>query len=306
MIETKQLQYLVVCAQLQSFSKAAEALYTTQPNVSKVIRMLEDELGFPLFVRQSRGITLTARGQRVYEYASRAMENVEQLQSFARMDKGEELLASWNPSSWMASCFAAFYQEHRQEDVCYHVMTAGTEEILARCQAGKDDIGFVYVLEDQMPSFQYRLECAGLVFQELKRTKEYLYFGKNHPLAGKSGIGEIPLDEVRLVQCYEDEYTLGRNMTEERDQMSPANRMKISVITNSDYVMNELLEKTDLGNVSGGYLSREKESRGYPGYSLYGEEEPILFGYVTRQGEPMDGWAGHYLEFVKKRLEEFS
>ena len=304
MIETKQLQYLVVCAQLRSFSKAAEALYTTQPNVSKVIRMLEDELGFPLFIRQSRGITLTARGQRVYEYASRAMENVEQLQSFSRMDKGEELLASWNPSSWMASCFAAFYQEHRQEDVCYHVMTAGTEEILARCQAGKDDIGFVYVLEDQMPSFQYRLECAGLVFQELKRTKEYLYFGKNHPLAGKDSIDEISLDKVRLVQCYEDEYTLGRNMTDDRDQMSPADRMKISVITNSDYVMNELLGKTDLGNVSGGYLSRKNESRGYPGYSLYGEEEPILFGYVVRQEEPVDGWAEHYLQFVKNRLFE--
>lgn len=84
----------------------------------------------------------------------------------------------WNPSSWMASCFAAFYQEHSQEDVCYHVMTAGTEEILDRCQSGKDDIGFVYVSEEQMPSFQYRLECGKLEFQELKRTKAYLYFGK--------------------------------------------------------------------------------------------------------------------------------
>ena len=304
MIETKQLQYLVVCAQLRSFSKAAEALYTTQPNVSKVIRMLEDELEFPVFVRQSRGITLTARGQRVYEYASRAVENIEQLKSFSRMDKGEELLASWNPSSWMASCFAAFYQEHRQEDVCYHVMTAGTEEILERCQTGKDDIGFVYVLDEQMPSFQYRLECAGLIFQELKRTKAYLYFGKDHPLAGKSGIEKIALDEVRLVQCYEDEYTLGRRRTEETDRISSEDRMKISVITNSDYVMNELLRKTDLGNVSGGYLSREKESRGYPGYSLYGEEEPILFGCVSRQGETLDGWAEHYLEFVRSRLQE--
>ena len=220
------------------------------------------------------------------------------------MDKGEELLASWNPSSWMASCFAAFYQEHRQEDVCYHVMTAGTEEILERCQAGKDDIGFVYVLDEQMPSFQYRLECAGLIFQELKRTKAYLYFGKDHPLAGKSGIEKIALDEVRLVQCYEDEYTLGRRRTEETDRISPEDRMKISVITNSDYVMNELLRKTDLGNVSGGYLSREKESRGYPGYSLYGEEEPILFGCVSRQGETLDGWAEHYLEFVRSRLQE--
>lgn len=68
--------------------------------------------------------------------------------------------------------------------------------------------------------------------------------------------------------------------------------------------MNELLGKTDLGNVSGGYLSREKESRGYPGYSLYGEEEPILFGCVSRQGETLDGWAEHYLEFVRSRLQE--
>ena len=302
MIETKQLQYLVVCAQLKSFSRAAEALYTTQPNVSKVIRMLEEELGFPVFVRQSRGITLTARGQRVYEYASRAMENVEQLQSFSRMDKGEELLASWNPSSWMASCFAAFYQEHREKDVCYHVMTAGTEEIMERCQAGKDDIGFVYVLEEQMPSFQYRLECLNLMFRELKRTKEYLYFGKEHPLAGKSGLEEIPLDEVRLVQCYEDEYTLGRKG--ESSEETLADRMKISVITNSDYVMNELLQKTDLGNVSGGYLSREKESRGYPGYSIYGEKNPIIFGYITRKEEKLDKWAMHYLDFVEKRLTE--
>lgn len=300
MIETKQLQYLVVCAQLHSFSRAAEVLYTTQPNVSKVIRTLEEELGFPVFVRESRGITLTARGQRVYEYASRAMESVEQLKAFARMDRGEELLASWNPSSWMAACFAAFYQEHRQEDVCYHVMTAGTEEILERCQTGKDDIGFVYVMQEQMESLQYRLECSGLSYTELKRTKAYLYFGKDHPLAGCTKIEEIPLDQVRLVQCYEDEYTLGRK---NGTGLSAAD-MKIAVITNSDYVMNELLQKTDLGNVSGGYLSRKAESRGYPGYSLYGEEEPISFGFVSRKGECLDGWAVRYLEFVKERLKD--
>ena len=225
-----ELRYLVAIMKWGSVSAAAKQLYAAQPNVSKVIRMLEDELEFPVFVRQSRGITLTARGQRVYEYASRAVENIEQLKSFSRMDKGEELLASWNPSSWMASCFAAFYQKHRQEDVCYHVMTAGTKEILERCQTGKDDIGFVYVLDEQMPSFQYRLECAGLIFQELKRTKAYLYFGKDHPLAGKSGIEKIALDEVRLVQCYEDEYTLGRRRTEETDRISPEDRMKISGI----------------------------------------------------------------------------
>lgn len=69
------------------------------------------------------------------------------------------------------------------------------------------------------------------------------------------------------MQCYEDEYTLGRTLMGNTEE-SPVSDMKISVLTNSDYVMNELLRKTDLGNVSGGYLSREKESQGYPGYSF--------------------------------------
>ena len=135
-------------------------------------------------------------------------------------------------------------------------------------------------------------------FQELKRTKAYLYFGKEHPLAGRKSIEEIPRNQVRLVQCYEDEYTLGRTLMGNTEE-SPVSDMKISVITNSDYVMNELLRKTDLGNVSGGYLSREKESQGYPGYSLYGEEQPILFGCVTRQGEAARR-VGRTLSFLRE------
>ena len=59
MLEVKELQYFVVCADLSSFSRAAEVLYTTQPNVSKVIRSLEEKLGFEVFERDNRGIKLT-------------------------------------------------------------------------------------------------------------------------------------------------------------------------------------------------------------------------------------------------------
>ena len=63
MLEVKELQYFVVCADLSSFSRAAEVLYTTQPNVSKVIRSLEEKLGFEVFERDNRGIKLTRRGR---------------------------------------------------------------------------------------------------------------------------------------------------------------------------------------------------------------------------------------------------
>ena len=108
MIETKQLQYLVVCADLQSFSKAADVLYTSQPNVSKIIRTLEEELGFSLFERQSRGIRLTKKGKQAYDYACRAIEQVNQLAAYAGMDEGEEFSIACNPSLCIYACFTDF------------------------------------------------------------------------------------------------------------------------------------------------------------------------------------------------------
>lgn len=45
-MEIKQLEYVIMAAEMGSFNKASEYLYTTQSSVSKVIRSLEEELGY--------------------------------------------------------------------------------------------------------------------------------------------------------------------------------------------------------------------------------------------------------------------
>lgn len=61
----------------KSFSKAAKALYMTQPAVSQTIMNLEQELGTRLFTRTSRGVSLTNDGQLLYEYISSALNLIE-------------------------------------------------------------------------------------------------------------------------------------------------------------------------------------------------------------------------------------
>ena len=51
-MELRQLEYFMITCEKGSFNQAAECLYTTQPNVSKVISSLEKELGRPLFAQQ--------------------------------------------------------------------------------------------------------------------------------------------------------------------------------------------------------------------------------------------------------------
>lgn len=57
------LQYILAIAEAGSISKAAANLYLAQPNLSKIVSDLEDELGFRIFHRTSKGVTLTSRGQ---------------------------------------------------------------------------------------------------------------------------------------------------------------------------------------------------------------------------------------------------
>jgi len=71
--------YRVFClvAKYQSISKAARALYATQPAVSQTIMNLESELGTRLFTRTSKGVKLTTDGQLLYEYVSSAINLIE-------------------------------------------------------------------------------------------------------------------------------------------------------------------------------------------------------------------------------------
>ena len=60
----------------KSFSKAAEVLYSNQPNVARSITRLESELGCKLFVRSNRGVRLTPEGEIMYKHVAEAYEAI--------------------------------------------------------------------------------------------------------------------------------------------------------------------------------------------------------------------------------------
>src|SRR5262249_43436138 len=72
-VDLRQLEIFVKVAELGSFSKAAEALYLTQPTISEHIRTLEDELGVRLLDRLGRGAAVTRAGQLLLSYAGRML-----------------------------------------------------------------------------------------------------------------------------------------------------------------------------------------------------------------------------------------
>jgi len=62
-MDLRRLEVFAKVAELGSFSRAAEALFLTQPTVSEHVRALEDELGVQLLDRLGRGAAPTRAGQ---------------------------------------------------------------------------------------------------------------------------------------------------------------------------------------------------------------------------------------------------
>lgn len=84
-MELRQLKYFLAVTREQSISKAAEALYTTQPNLSRQMQNLEKEIGQQLFIRGTKKITLTETGQLLRKRAEEIIELYNQTE--AELDK---------------------------------------------------------------------------------------------------------------------------------------------------------------------------------------------------------------------------
>lgn len=79
-----QLRHLISLAQSGSFTKSAEALFLTQPALSRSIKALEDELGQPLFDRVGRRSVLTPFGTEALQRARQLVFDAEELAGCGR------------------------------------------------------------------------------------------------------------------------------------------------------------------------------------------------------------------------------
>ena len=96
------LRAFEAAARLQSVSQAAVELHVTHGAISRHVRTLEEDLGRPLFVREGRGLALTADGMRLRDAASDAFTQLQQAYAQLRRDNAPAALVLGCPGSLLA------------------------------------------------------------------------------------------------------------------------------------------------------------------------------------------------------------
>lgn len=200
-MDIRQMQYLIEVARFKSFTKAAEALYITQPTISKTIKSMEDELGVVLFDRVGKKIVLTDAGQIIVGQAQQIVTSfqnlVAELDDLRNLKKGHIRigLPPMVGSSFFPKVIGQFHQKY--PDISIQLFEDGAKKVESDVVGGALDVGVIVLpaTAEELSSFPFVEEKLNLVVHP------------SHPLAERQAaeLSELAQDGFVL---FREDFTL--------------------------------------------------------------------------------------------------
>ena len=151
MLDLRKLRYFLMVAEELHFGRAALRLHLAQPPLTRQISALEAELGFKLFDRTSRTVTLTAQGRSFLPYARGVLEQVELAQVIAgKLAAGTagQLTLGYVSSIALSDLFSQAIQAFAQRfpDVQLTLVECASGNLGAQVADGRLDVGLSRLL----------------------------------------------------------------------------------------------------------------------------------------------------------------
>lgn len=200
-----QLECFVRAASCRSFSLAAKQLYLSQPNLSKSIEQLENELGVSLFHRTNKGVSLTKDGIGLLNQAVSILNQVKSIEDYynQRKVKTTEFKISTLP---IYPVFQSLCElQHSQILVkCKETHRSQVIEDVANHQC---EIGVIMTSTPDPIRFKDIFLENHLDFEVLKEAKARIYFYKDHPIARLKIVSLKDVIDYPQIIFNLDEYT---------------------------------------------------------------------------------------------------
>ncbi|OPA91679.1 LysR family transcriptional regulator [Pseudomonas fluorescens] len=210
MLDLRKLRYFLTVAEELHFGRAAIRLHLAQPPLTRQISALETELGFKLFDRTSRTVSLTAQGRSFLPYARGVLEQVELAQVIAgKLAAGTagQLALGYVSSIALSDLFSQAIQAFAQRfpDVQLTLVECASGSLGAQVADGRLDIGLSRLLPQNDEVQALSLGAERLVAA----------LSTDNPLAGQTHVSLAQLSAYPLI-LFPADYGSGLNQSIEQ------------------------------------------------------------------------------------------
>lgn len=199
-MDIKNLTYILEAYRCQSINKAAQNVFISQSHLSSIIKRMEEEIGYPIFVRTASGISVTSEGRFFLDNAEKIVkgwQNILHIPSHIR--NLDTLTICCTPSSSIFQYFLD-YKKAFPSSCNDTFLESGLNETIHAVVNQQCRMGILMMLEKQIQKYQMISEEYKLNFNILKHNIPMrIYMSCHHPLAGAQLITQEDLQQYPVI-----------------------------------------------------------------------------------------------------------
>lgn len=207
MIDAELYRVFYIVGQCGTVSAAADRLYVSQPAVSKAIKKLEDLSGCTLFVRSSKGVSLTTEGEILYDYVKNGFEYLQSGEQVLKKirDRGEGLIKVGISNTLCKYIFIPHLEEfHRSyPGIRINIINRTSPETLGLLEQGMIDFAITSI-----PRERDRFACYDLLSIEdiFVAGEQYPELAGPQPLQSLARYPLMMLEKNNVTRSYIDAF----------------------------------------------------------------------------------------------------
>lgn len=300
MMEIKQLEFLIAAAESGSLNKASEQLYTTQSNVSKIIKKLEEELGYRLFIRKGKGVYLTPEGEKAYRFAREIINKANHITQIPVSNDRQVFRVVMNPSIELEDMIFRFFGNDYPSQVS--VKEGNIRCVIDEIESMRAQFGLIFVSERQKTILQHLLKRRMLVLKSLASARLVLSVNRKAVLNVERLTGNTA-NMVRFVRCEDDfdtpENQLKQTLSSERWSSGLHQALQLEHMG----CVRRALETTDMVYLNF-CLKKSFPDRAVVDVPMESEDGEIYLCLVYSQSTRMSELQKEFVRFIQNMLNE--
>ena len=201
------LKYAVTVAEFHSINKAADALYISQPNLSRAIRELEQEIGITIFKRTPQGVSLTFSGEEFLFHARAILTEVEQIQRISEGGTTIQRFSLCAPrAGYISGAFTRFLaQLDSTRRMLVDYKETNSMRAIRNIQQEDYRLGIIRYAQNYDGYYRVMMEEKGLEYRTITEFRYSLLLNEKSPLAQKEKISREDLRDCMEI-AYADPY----------------------------------------------------------------------------------------------------
>lgn len=292
----QQLQQVITIADSGSMNEAAKKLFVSQPNLSAVVKELEEETGVTIFLRSNRGIVITPEGEEFIGYARQVTEQYQLMENrYIEKNLKKKFSVSTQHYTFAVKAFVELVKQVGMDEYEFAIHETKTYEVIENVKNLKSEIGILYLNDFNQQVMEKILRENSLLFEELFTCDTYVYLWKNHPLAEKA---KISMKDLEDYPCLAFEQGKNNSFYFAEEMKSTYEYKKIIKADDRATLLN-LMVGLNGYTLCSGIITEELNGDDYMAIPLV-ESEKMRIGYVRHKGAKISPIGEIYIDELRK------